>query len=57
MTASYHAASVLAAVAKWPAWRKFEFEERAAIIEYEARLPRAEAERIAYKMMEVKKKP
>ncbi len=41
-------AAILSAVAKWPAWLKFEFEERAGIIQYEARMSKEEAERLAF---------
>jgi delta 1-pyrroline-5-carboxylate dehydrogenase len=47
-------AAILAAVAKWPAWLKFEFEERAAIIQYEAKMSKDESERLAFALTKPK---
>jgi hypothetical protein len=44
--------NVLGEVAAWPAERREAFEEKAAVLEYESKMTRPEAERAAYEMLQ-----
>jgi hypothetical protein len=44
-------AEILATVEKWPEAKRYLFHERAGILEFQANMPRDEAERLAYEQV------